>query len=69
MHKEILSREQVEIVKKTKEIFANEFNVNMFISQLSYFDDLNYKERIVYKKGFEVSDEEVKKSLIDFSLE
>ncbi len=57
-----------EIVKKTKEIFAKEFNTNMFISQLSYFEDLNYSEKIVYKKGFEVSDEEIKKSLIDFSL-
>jgi len=57
-----------EIIEKTKEIFGAEFNDNMFISQLSYFDDLNYTEELVYKKGFEVDDEKIKKALIDFSL-
>ena len=57
-----------EIVKKTKEIFAGEFNERMFRNQLSYFEGINYQEPIIYKKGFETSDEIIKKALIEFSL-
>lgn len=57
-----------EIIKKTKEIFKNEFNERMFRTQLSYFEDINYKEKIIYKKGFKTSDEVIKKKLIEFSL-
>ncbi len=57
-----------EVVRKTKEIFGKEFNINMFISQLSYFEDISYVEELVYRKGFEVTDEEIKKALIEFSL-
>ncbi len=57
-----------DIIKKTKEIFGTEFNVNMFKSQLSYFDDVSYNEEVVYKKGFEVSNKEIQKKLIEYSL-
>ncbi len=56
------------VIEKTKKIFGAEFNANMFISQLSYFEDISYAEELVYKKGFEVDDEKIKKALIDFSL-
>lgn len=57
-----------EIIAKAKQIFKNEFNAKIAREQLSYFDDINYQEEIIFKKGFEVSDKEIKKSLIDFSL-
>ncbi len=57
-----------EIVEEAKEIFGNEFNERMFRNQLSYFDDINYKEEVIYKKGFGTSEEVIKKALIEFSL-
>jgi hypothetical protein len=56
------------IAKKTKEIFKGEFNERMFRSQLSYFGGINYQESVVYKEGFEISEEVIKKALIEFSL-
>lgn len=56
------------IIKKTKQLFGSEFNEKIIRSQLTYFDDINYSEEVEYLKGFEVSDEVVKKKLIEFSL-
>lgn len=62
-------------VKKISEaadkIFGKEFDEKLFRSQLCYFDDMtiNYQEEIIWKPGFKVSDEEIKKALIEFSLE
>ena len=57
-----------EIIKKTKDIFKGEFNERMFRTQLSYFKDVNYQEKIIWLKGFETNDEIIKKQLIKFSL-
>ncbi len=57
-----------EIIKKGRKIFKQEFNVKICKAQLSYFDDVDYSEKIVYAKGFKVSDEKIKKSLIEFIL-
>lgn len=57
-----------EITERAKKIYKNEFNERNFRNQLSYFKDINYQERVIFKKGFETSDEAVKKSLIEFSL-
>ena len=58
-----------EISKKGKEVFGGEFNERIFREALSYFDDINYSEEVVYMKGFEASDAKVKKALIEFSLQ
>ena len=57
-----------EIVKKAKQLFDNEFNEKLIREQLSYFGDVSYAEKVIYKKGFEVSDAKIKKALIEFSL-
>ncbi|RLC36284.1 hypothetical protein DRH27_05445 [Candidatus Falkowbacteria bacterium] len=57
-----------EIIKKSKAIYKGEFNGRIFREQLSYFDDINYSEKIVYKPGFEVDDKIIQKKLIEFSL-
>ena len=57
-----------EILKKAKEIFGDEFNAKILREQLAYFDDTNYQEEIVFREGFEVSDEKIKESLIEHSL-
>jgi len=57
-----------EIGEKAKQLFGNEFNEKMFKVQLGYFKDINYSEKIVYKKGFKVGDETIKKFLVEASL-
>src|SRR3990167_1831306 len=51
-----------------KKVFGGEFNAKLLRIQLSYFDDVSYKEPVIYKPGFEVADEEVKRALIEYSL-
>lgn len=56
------------ITARGRKMFGNEFNEKLFRSQLAYFGDINYDEKIEYLPGFAVSDKEVKKRLIEFSL-
>jgi len=49
-------------------LFGDRFNERMFRNQLSYFDDINYRETVVFKPGFEMPDEEIKRALIEYSL-
>ncbi len=58
-----------EINKKAREVFGKEYNEKIVRSQLSYFDDVNYAEKVIYKKGFSVDDATVKKFLIEKSIE
>lgn len=57
------------ITDRAKTIFGAEFNAKLFREQLSYFDDINYGEEVVYMPGFEVKDETVKKKLLGFSVQ
>ncbi|MBI4652985.1 nucleotidyl transferase AbiEii/AbiGii toxin family protein [Candidatus Kuenenbacteria bacterium] len=56
------------IVKRSKAIFRGEFNERIFREQLTYFEDISYKEKIVWMKGFETDEKTIKKELINFSL-
>lgn len=57
-----------EITQKAEKLFSAEFNAKLFRQQLSYFQDIDYREEVIFKPGFEVSQEEIKKQLIAFSL-
>ena len=57
-----------EIIEKGKDIFSNEFNDKIFRTQLSYFADINYEEEIDFLPGFKVSDAQIKKELVNFSI-
>ena len=57
-----------EIIQHTEKLFGNEFNAKLLREQLSYFDDINYAESIVFKPGFEVPDEEMRHALTEYSL-
>ena len=59
----------LEITSKAKELFQGEFNEKLFRIQLTYFEDINYTEQVEFMPGFEVSDEVIKKALVEFSLE
>lgn len=58
-----------EIIKKGEEIFTTEFNAKIFRVQLGYFNDVRHDEPVEFMPGFAVSDEVIKKKLIEFSLE
>ena len=57
------------ITAKGVEVFGNEFNEKIFRTQLAFFEDIDYSEQIIYKDGFSVDDETIKKALVEFSLE
>ncbi|PIP14600.1 hypothetical protein COX47_04285 [Candidatus Roizmanbacteria bacterium CG23_combo_of_CG06-09_8_20_14_all_35_49] len=57
-----------ELIDKTNLIFRQEFNEKLFRTQLAYFKDIDYSEKIDYIKGFEKEDEEIKKYLEKISL-
>ena len=49
-------------------LFGDKFNERMFRNQLSYFDDINYSEAVIFKNSFEVPDDEIRRALIEYSL-
>ena len=57
-----------EIILHTEKLFGNEFNAKLLREQLSYFDDINYTELVVFRPGFEVADEKIKRALEEYSL-
>ena len=57
-----------EISGKADGIFGGEFNGRIFREALSYFDDINYSEKIVFMPGLETKDDVIKKELIKFSI-
>lgn len=58
-----------DIIARGKKIFGAEFNAKIFRTQLSYFDDINYEERVEFMRGFAVSDKKIKTALVEFSLQ
>jgi hypothetical protein len=57
-----------DICERAGEIFNKEFDEKLFRRQLAYFDDMDYREQVVWKNGYNTSDEVIKKALIEFSL-
>jgi len=57
-----------EIIEQAEKLFGGEFNAKLLRSQLSYFDDIKHTEPVVFKPGFEVSDDEIKRALTEYSL-
>ncbi|HDQ16894.1 MAG TPA: hypothetical protein ENN31_02125 [Candidatus Vogelbacteria bacterium] len=57
-----------DISDKGKEIFRGEFNTKIFRTQLAYFEDIDYSEKIDFLPGREISDSDIKRDLIEFSL-
>ncbi|MEI7653052.1 MAG: nucleotidyl transferase AbiEii/AbiGii toxin family protein [bacterium] len=57
-----------EVVTKSLHIFKDEFDEKLFRSQLSYFDDIDYTEQVIYMPGHEVPDATIKSALQKISL-
>lgn len=56
------------ISERAKELFKGEFNAKILRGQLSFFDDVDYREKVEFMPGFEVSNNKIKKALVEFSL-
>ncbi len=56
------------ITEKAGEIFGSEFNERIFREALAFFDDVNFEEEIEFIPGFEVDNETIKKSLVNYSV-
>lgn len=56
------------IIKKAQNLFGDEFNEKNFRAQLTYFKDIDYSENLIYKFGFEVDDDVIKKALSQASI-
>jgi len=57
-----------EIVKQAEAIYKGEFSEKLFREQLSYYEDIDYTEEIVYKSGYFIDNTEIKKRLTEISL-
>ena len=57
-----------EIIRTAKKIFQNEFNEKMFRVQLSYFKDIDYSEKVIFMKGFEIEDSIITRELKKISV-
>lgn len=57
-----------EITVRANELFKGHFNERLLRQQLSFFDDVSYKEPIVFKPGFAVPDDEIKRVLTEGAL-
>jgi len=58
-----------QIDRKGREIFGNEYNARIFHTQLAYFEDVDYREEVVYKPGFSVDKKIIQQALLEHSLE
>ena len=58
-----------DIVKEAKKIFHHEFNEKLLRTQLAYFKDIDYTEKIHYFARSRIHDKTIQKALIEFSVE
>lgn len=57
-----------EIIRGAEGLFGDEFSEKNFRSQLAYFQDIDYSEKVVYRPGFETDDQVVRSELGRMSL-
>lgn len=56
------------ISQQGKRLFGGNFNEKLFRSQLSYFEGIDYREKVEFLPGFKTSQETIKKRLTEFSV-
>jgi len=57
-----------QITKQSEVIFKGEFSEKLLREQLSYYDDIDYTEKIIYKEGYFVADSKIKRKLTEISI-
>jgi len=58
-----------DIAKEAERIFGQLFSEKLFRGQLAFHEDIDYSEPVEYMTGFNVNEQDVKKFLIDKSLQ
>ena len=58
-----------ELVAAATSVFGAHFNEKLFREQLSFFDDIDYRETVEYVGENRVDDEEIKKYLVTAATE
>jgi hypothetical protein len=57
-----------DISENAKKIYGDKFNIKLFKQQLTWFDDIDYSESIVYLGNIRPSEQEVKDFLTEQAL-
>ncbi len=57
-----------EVVGKATALFGSEFNEKIFRTQLAYFDDIDYSEKIIWMPNFETEDAVIRQTLTQLAL-
>ena len=57
-----------QISQRADELFDLHFNAKLFREQLYFFDDMSHKEPVIFKPGFEVPEEDIKRALLQWSV-
>jgi hypothetical protein len=57
------------VAVKSKELFGHFFNAKLFREQLSYFDDVDYGEKVTCLSGHAVTDEAVRAFLVNVATQ
>ena len=57
-----------EVVKKAREMFGEEFNEKLFRSQLAYFADIDYSEKVIFMKGWQLDGAVIQRELLEMSV-
>jgi len=58
-----------EVIARAKRIFSGSFNEKIFRTQLAYFKDIDYSEKLIYQPGQRISDAQIRKFLTETSLQ
>ena len=58
-----------EINMEAKKIFGDLYSEKLFRGQLAFHDDIDYSEPVDYMNGSDIDEKEIKRFLIDKSLE
>ncbi|MCL2110071.1 nucleotidyl transferase AbiEii/AbiGii toxin family protein [Microgenomates group bacterium] len=58
-----------DVINKAQAIFGDMFSDKVFLSQLSYFNDISYEEMPVYTSKIGINDTEIKRFLTQKALE
>jgi hypothetical protein len=57
-----------DIINKSKKIFGSTFSEKMFLQQLSYFKDINYDEKVIWKIKNPPTNKKIKETLSNYSV-
>lgn len=57
-----------EVTRQAEKLFQDQFNEKLFRQQLTYFDDIDYREEVIYLPGFETDPATIRQALTDFAL-